>query len=150
MLICAYMCCSHLVKRRNQQHRRKGVSNKGSAWRSTHNYKYKRSKTALLRALPIKFAVRIFPLGRKRVKFCGKRQCSTFYYLPQNEGKTTAERVGLSLKATPQNAVSSNTSHYLQFYLTAFSTGGEAKRTQYHAPYMRCLSLLNASTNSTA
>ena len=59
--------------------------------------KYKRSKTALLRALPIKFAVRIFPLGRKEVKFCGKRQSAIFYYLPQNEGKTTAERVGFSL-----------------------------------------------------
>ena len=61
--------------------------------------KYKRSKTALLRALPIKFAVRIFPLGRKGVKFCGKRQGAISYHLPQNEGKTTAERVGFYLKS---------------------------------------------------
>ena len=71
----------------------------GKAWRSVNDYKHKRSKTALLRALPIKFAVRIFPLGRKGVKFCGKRQSAIFYYLPQNEGKTTAERVGFSHKS---------------------------------------------------
>ena len=59
----------------------------------------KRGKIAFCQALPIKFAVRIFPLGRKGVKFCGKRLGSTFYHLPQNEGKTTAERVGVALKS---------------------------------------------------
>ena len=32
------------------------------------------------------------------MKFCGKRQGAIFYHLPQNEGKTTAERVGFALK----------------------------------------------------
>ena len=62
------------------------------------NNKIKRGKIAFCQALPLKFAVRIFPLGRKGVKFCGERQSSIVYYLPQNEGKTTAERVGFSLQ----------------------------------------------------
>ena len=67
-------------------------------------------------------------MRRKGVKFCGKRLSAIFYHLPQNEGKTTAERVGFSHKASPQNVVRSNTSQLFQLYLTAFSTGGEAKR----------------------
>ena len=63
------------------------------------NNKIKRGKIAFCQALPLKFAVRIFPLGRKGVKFCGKRLGLIFYHLPQNEGKTTAERAGFSLKA---------------------------------------------------
>ena len=59
----------------------------------------KRGKIAFCQALPIKFAVRIFPLGRKGVKFCGKRLGSTFYHLPQNKGKTTAERAGFAHKS---------------------------------------------------
>ena len=63
------------------------------------NNKIKRGKIAFCQALPLKFAVRIFPLGRKGVKFCGKRLSAIFYYLPQNEGKTTAERVGFAHKS---------------------------------------------------
>ena len=33
------------------------------------------------------------------MKFCGKRLSATFYHLPQNEGETTAERVGFSPKS---------------------------------------------------
>ena len=62
------------------------------------------------------------------MKFCGKRLSAIFYYLPQNEGKTTAERVGFSLKATPQNAAGTASLSYYKCYPAAFSTGGEAKR----------------------
>ena len=61
------------------------------------NNKIKHGKIAFCQALPLKLVVQVFPQGRKGVKFCGKRQSSIVYHLPQNEGKTTAERVGFSL-----------------------------------------------------
>ena len=49
---------------------------------------------------------------------------------------------GFSIKASPQNAAGTAFLSYYKFYPAAFSIGGEAKRTQYHAPYMRCPTLL--------
>ena len=101
--------------------------------------------------------MRIFPLGRKGVKFCGKRQCSIFYNLPQNEGKTTAERVGFSLKASPQNAAGTDILPYVKFYPAAFSIGGEKKALRRSTliqgktvAHSRIITAFQVTTNSTA
>ena len=87
------------------------------------NNKIKRGKIAFCQALPIKFAVRIFPLGRKEVKFCGKRQSAIFYYLPQNEGKTTAERGGFAPKSVGAKCRRNGYFAIVKFYPAAFSFG---------------------------
>ena len=52
--------------------------------------KYKRSKTAFLRASPIKLSVKVFPQGRKGMNFCGKEKRDGAQ-LPQKEGETGSQ-----------------------------------------------------------